>query len=61
MDALTLPCAKVIYVEPGYFEKYDQQVFEWQGVPPDIRVVQKAEDIETGRDRQLEFAIEVLK
>jgi len=59
--AYTLPSGKVIYIGTGYFERYDGQTFEWQGVPPDIRVVQTAEDIQSGRDKQLEFAIDRLK
>jgi len=54
----TLPSGKMIYIGTGYFERYDGQLFEWNGVLPDIRVPQTGEDVENGRDRQLEIAIE---
>jgi hypothetical protein len=56
-----LPSGKTIYIGTGYFERYDGQTFEWQGVIPDIRIVQTANDIEAGRDKQLEFAIDFLQ
>ena len=59
--AFVLPSGKTIYIGTGYFERYDGQTFEWQGITPDIRIVQTAKDIEAGRDKQLEFAIELLR
>jgi len=56
-----LPSGKLISTPTGYFERYDGQSFEWLGVPPDIRVEQTEEDIINGRDKQLEFAIDMLK
>lgn len=56
-----LPSGRLISTPTGYFERYDGQIIEWNGVVPDIRVVQTAEDIKQGRDRQLEFAIKLLK
>ena len=41
--------------------RYDGLPREWIGVPPDIRVKQTEEDILNGRDKQLEFAISMLK
>jgi C-terminal processing protease CtpA/Prc len=52
-----LPSGKLIYIGTGYFERYDGQFFEWIGVPPDVRIVNTAEEIEKGIDRQLEYAI----
>ncbi|MCD4735173.1 MAG: hypothetical protein K8R53_03960 [Bacteroidales bacterium] len=56
-----LPSGKLISTPTGYFERYDGQPFEWFGVPPDIRVEQTEEDIINGRDKQLEYAINMLK
>jgi len=35
--------------------------WEWVGIAPDIRVVQTEPDILAGRNKQLEYAIEMLK
>jgi carboxyl-terminal processing protease len=56
-----LPSGKLISTPTGYFECYDGQMIEWLGVPPDIRVEQTEADILAGRDKQLEYAIEMLK
>ncbi len=56
-----LPSGKSISIGFIDFRRYDDLPWEWLGVPPDIRVVQTEEDILAGRDKQLEFAIEMLK
>lgn len=56
-----LPSGKTVYIGTGYFERYDGETYEWNGVTPDIRIEQSAEDIKQGRDKQLEYAIELLK
>lgn len=56
-----LPSGKLIYIGTGYFERYDGQTYEWLGIPPDIRVEQTEADILNGRDKQLEYAIDMLK
>jgi hypothetical protein len=50
-------------IEIGFIDirRYDGLPWEWLGVAPDIRVVQTEEDIKAGRDKQLEYAIEMLK
>ncbi|MBE9517917.1 MAG: hypothetical protein IMY68_05075 [Bacteroidetes bacterium] len=53
-----LPSGKTIYIGTGYFERYDGEMFEWNGVAPDIRVPQTGEETKNGRDKQLEVAIE---
>jgi hypothetical protein len=53
-----LPSGKDIYIGTGYFERYDGEVFEWNGVPPDIRIEQTGDDAAKGIDKQLEFAFE---
>jgi C-terminal processing protease CtpA/Prc len=56
-----LPSGKSIYV--GYIDlrRYDGLPWEWLGIPPDIRIEQTEDDIAAGRDKQLEYAIEILK
>jgi hypothetical protein len=56
-----LPSGKMIYVGTWYIERYDGHPFEWLGIPPDIRVEQTENDILNNRDRQLEYAKEMLK
>jgi hypothetical protein len=56
-----LPSGKIVYIGTEYFERYDGQLIEWLGVPPDIRVVQTEENIKQGRDIQFEYAIDMLK
>jgi hypothetical protein len=56
-----LPSGKMIYIGTGYIERYDGQPFEWIGIPPDILVEQTQTDAENGRDKQLEYAIQMLK
>jgi hypothetical protein len=53
-----LPSGKIIYIGTGYFERYDGDVIEWNGVPPDIRIEQTGVDADKGIDKQLEFALE---
>ncbi|MBN2280670.1 MAG: hypothetical protein JXQ65_08820 [Candidatus Marinimicrobia bacterium] len=56
-----LPSGKRISVPSGYIERYDGVPFEWNGILPDIRVPQTENDIKKKRDRQLEYAIQLLK
>ena len=43
------------------FNKFNGNLVQWNGVPPDILVKQTKEDIKKEIDRQLEYAIELLK
>ena len=54
----TLPSGKIVYIGTGYFERYDSQLFEWNGVVPDVLVPQTGADTDQGTDKQLEFAME---
>jgi len=56
-----LPSGKMIDIGTVDNRRYDGQPWEWLGIPPDIRVVQTAADINRGRDKQLEYAIDMLK
>jgi C-terminal processing protease CtpA/Prc len=50
-------------IEIGFIDirRYDGLPWEWLGIPPDIRVEQTEADILAGRDKQLEYTIEMLK
>jgi len=56
-----LPSGKMIYIGTIDLRRYDALPWEWLGVPPDIRVIQREADAEAGHDRQLEYAIEMLR
>jgi len=56
-----LPSGKMISIGTVDNRRYDGLPWEWLGVPPDIRIVQTEEDIKDGIDKQLEYAIEMLK
>ena len=56
-----LPSGRIVYIGTEYLERYDGLLVEWLGVPPDIRIEQTEEDINNGIDRQLEYAIDMLK
>ncbi len=56
-----LPSGKMIDIGTVDIRRYDGLPWEWLGVPPDIRVVQTETDINKGRDKQLEHAIDILK
>ena len=57
----TLPSGKEIRVSTIEILRYNGQPIEWNGVPPDIRVPQTQADIKQGKDRQLEYAIQLLE
>lgn len=56
-----LPSGKSIYI--GYIDirRYDGLPWEGLGIAPDIRIEQTEDDIIAERDKQLEYAIEILK
>jgi len=56
-----LPSGKSMEIGFIDLRRYDNLPWEWIGVPPDIRVVQTEADILAGRDKQLEYAIEMLR
>ena len=56
-----LPSGKLISVPTAYMARYDGQPFEWVGIPPDVLIQQTEQDIKEGRDKQLEYAIDMLK
>ncbi|MBN2396699.1 MAG: hypothetical protein JXC36_09630 [Candidatus Atribacteria bacterium] len=56
-----LPNGKYIHIGTTYVLRYDGVPIEWNGVLPDIRAPQTKEDIDHGRDKQLEYAIGLLR
>jgi len=56
-----LPSGIEIHIGTTDRRRYDGLPWEWLGIPPDIRIEQTNEDIESGRDLQLEYAIDLLK
>lgn len=56
-----LPSGKSIDIGFIDIRRYDGLPWEWLGVPPDIRVEQTEADILAGRDKQLEYAIGMLR
>jgi C-terminal processing protease CtpA/Prc len=56
-----LACGFTIRVSTVYVTRYDGVPIEWNGVLPDIRISHSKEDIDQGRDKQLEYAIGLLR
>lgn len=56
-----LPSGKYIHIGTTYLLSYDGLPIEWNGVLPDIRLPQTKEDIDKGRDKQLEYTIGLLR
>ena len=56
-----LPSGRQIRVSTKDIRRYDGQRQEWNGIPPTVLVQQSAEDAKGGRDKQLEYAIQLLR
>jgi len=56
-----LPSGKKVFIGTLDMRRYDGLPWEWIGVAPDILVEQTREDLENGKDKQLEYAIRMLK
>lgn len=57
----SLPSGRVIRVPTKDVRRYDGTPVEWNGIIPDVPVMQTKADIESGHDLQLERAIELLR
>jgi len=55
-----LPSGKRILVGTSDLRRYDGLPWEWIGIAPDILVEQTKKDLASGRDKQLEFAINLI-
>jgi C-terminal processing protease CtpA/Prc len=60
-DVFTLPSNKRIKIPTSYLKRFNGEMIEWNGIPPDIRVPQTEADMNQGRDKQLERAIALLR
>jgi hypothetical protein len=56
-----LPSGKSIDIGFIDIRRYDGLPWEWLGIAPDVRIEQTKEDILAGRDKQLEYAIGMLR
>ncbi len=56
-----LPSGKMIEIGTVDNRRYDDFPWEWLGIAPDVRIEQTAGDIDAGVDKQLEYAIDILK
>lgn len=56
-----LPSGRYISIGTTDWRRYDGLPWEWNGISPDVRVVNTLAGIRAGRDLQLEYAIEILK
>ena len=55
-----LACGITISISTVYVTRNDGLPIEWNGVLPDVRIPQTAEDIKNEMDKQLEYAIQLL-
>ena len=55
-----LPSGNKVRVPTRCFYRYDGIPIEWNGIEPDYLVVQSDEEIQQGKDTQLEYAIKYL-
>ena len=60
-DVFWLPSNKRIKIPTSYLRRFNGEMIEWNGIPPDIRVPQSEADVNQGRDKQLERAIALLR
>ncbi len=56
-----LPSGRGIHISTIDFRRYDNQPIEWNGIIPDVLVVQTQADLQRGHDLQLERAIALLQ
>jgi hypothetical protein len=58
---VTLPSGRVVYIPTAYMVRQDGEPWEWNGIVPDVDVVQTRDHVVLRIDSQLERAIELLK
>ena len=61
VQSYPLPHGAEIKLTYRNYLRYDLKPLEWNGAEPDVVIPQNAFDIENGVDKQLEYAIELLK
>jgi hypothetical protein len=57
----SLPSGIQIKIPVGEYRQHDGVPIEWNGVPPDITILNTEEEVKQGRDNQLEYAIQLLR
>jgi len=60
-DEIKLPGGSIVHVGTTDFRRYDGLPWECIGIAPDVRVVNKIENLDKGTDNQLEYAINYLR
>lgn len=60
-QVFTLPGGIRVRISTHDFRRYDGQPIEWNGIVPDVLVMQTKADVDSGHDPQLARAIEILK
>ena len=55
-----LPTGEYIHIGSTYMLGFDGKPIEWNGVLPEIRVIQTVKDINNRIDEQFEYAIQLL-
>lgn len=60
-EVFSLPSGKEVRISTRDICRYDGQPIEWNGIIPDVLVMQTEADVMNGRDPQLERAIAILK
>lgn len=58
---ITLPSGKVIFIPTTAMLRLDGQPWEWNGILPDIKIGQAAQDIMAGNDPQMAAALDLLE
>jgi len=56
-----LPSGKKVFIGTLDLRRYDGLPWEWVGIAPDILVEQTRADLANGKDKQLEYAIKILR
>lgn len=60
-EVFRLGSNKRIKMPTSYLKRFNGDMIEWNGIPPDILIPQSEADIRQGRDKQLEYAIALLR
>ncbi len=60
-EVFRLPSGRQIRISTTDFRRYDGEPREWNGIPPHIFVAQTADDAKQGIDKQLQYAILLLR
>jgi len=56
----SLPSGIQVRVPAGEFRRHDGVPIEWNGIPPDVTIMNAEAEVRQGKDNQLEYAIQIL-